>query len=105
VPARTALGMATSGGARALGLDAEIGSLAVGKRADLIQVSLEDLHFTPLYDVISHLVYVADEQDVVSVVVDGKTVVRDREVLTLDVARLRREAAAVATRISAALAK
>ena len=64
VPARTALNMATFGGAQAIGLDKEIGALTVGRRADLIQVSLSDLHFTPMYDVISHLVYVADEQDV-----------------------------------------
>jgi 5-methylthioadenosine/S-adenosylhomocysteine deaminase len=104
VPARTALTMATSGGARAIGLGNEIGSLAVGMRADLIQVSLEDLHFTPMYDLVSHLVYVADEQDVVSVVVDGRIVVRERKVLTVDAARLRRDAEAMAARIRAALA-
>jgi 5-methylthioadenosine/S-adenosylhomocysteine deaminase len=103
VPARTALEMATSGGARAIGLGDQIGSLTVGRRADLIQVSLEDLHFTPLYDLISHLVYVADEQDVVSVVVDGNVLMREGEVATLDVARLRAEAAALAERIRASV--
>jgi len=103
VPARTALEMATSGGARAIGLGDQIGSLTVGRRADLIQVSLEDLHFTPLYDLVSHLVYVADEQDVVSVVVDGKVLMREGEVLTVDVARVRAEAAALAERIRASV--
>jgi 5-methylthioadenosine/S-adenosylhomocysteine deaminase len=69
----------------------------------VIQVSLEDLHFTPLYDLISHLVYVADEQDVVSVVVDGRVVMRDHKVLTVDVERVRSEAAALAAKIRASL--
>jgi 5-methylthioadenosine/S-adenosylhomocysteine deaminase len=101
IPARTALNMATLGGARAIGLDNEIGALTVGRRADLIQVSLADLHFTPLYDVISHLVYVADEQDVATVVVDGKILKRDGQVLTVDAARVRKEADVIAARIRA----
>jgi 5-methylthioadenosine/S-adenosylhomocysteine deaminase len=101
IPARTALNMATLGGAQAIGLDKEIGALTVGRRADLIQVSLSDLHFTPLYDVISHLVYVADEQDVATVVVDGKILKRDGQVLTVDEARVRKEAEAIAARIRA----
>jgi 5-methylthioadenosine/S-adenosylhomocysteine deaminase len=59
----------------------------------------------PTYDVISHLVYVADEQDVVSVVVDGKLLMRDREMLTIDTARVAREARELAGRIQAALAE
>jgi 5-methylthioadenosine/S-adenosylhomocysteine deaminase len=103
IPANTALNMATLGGARAIGLDKEIGALTVGRRADLIQVSLSDLHFTPLYDVISHLVYVADEQDVSTVVVDGKVLMRDGKVLTVDEKRVRSEADAIAARIRAAV--
>jgi 5-methylthioadenosine/S-adenosylhomocysteine deaminase len=99
VPAKTALRMATAGGAEAIGLADQIGSLTVGRRADLIQVSLDDLHFTPLYDLVSHLVYVADEQDVVTVVVDGKVLMREGEVLTVDVARVRAEAAVLAAKI------
>jgi 5-methylthioadenosine/S-adenosylhomocysteine deaminase len=105
VPAKTALTMATAGGAAAIGLVDQIGSLTVGKRADLIQVSLDDLHFTPRYDLISHLVYVADEQDVVSVVVDGKVIMRDREVLTVDVTSARKEADAIAARIRTSVAE
>jgi 5-methylthioadenosine/S-adenosylhomocysteine deaminase len=101
IPARTALNMATLGGAQAIGLDKEIGALTVGRRADLIQVSLSDLHFTPMYDVISHLIYVADEQDVTTVVVDGKVIKRDGKVLSVDEARVRREAEAIAARIRA----
>ena len=62
--ASTVLNMATRGGAEAIGLGDQIGTLKVGMRADLIQVSFDDVHFIPTYDVISHLVYVADEQDV-----------------------------------------
>ncbi|HJS21022.1 MAG TPA: amidohydrolase [Steroidobacteraceae bacterium] len=101
VPARTALNMATLGGAQAIGLDQEIGALTVGRRADFIQVSLSDLHFTPMYDVISHLVYVADEQDVRTVVVDGKVLMREGKVLTVDEQRVRSEAEAIAARIRA----
>ena len=103
IPAKTALRMATAGGAEAIGLGDQIGSLTPGRRADVIQVSLDDLHFTPLYDLISHLVYVADEQDVISVVVDGKVLMRDRKVLTVDVERVRSEAAAIAAKIRASV--
>ena len=103
LPAKTVLRMATAGGAEAIGLGGEIGSLTAGRRADLIQVSLSDLHFTPLYDLVSHLVYVADEQDVVTVVVDGRVIMRDRKVLTVDVERVRTEAAALADRIRSSL--
>ena len=78
-------------------------SLETGKRADLIQVSFDDVHFVPTYDVISHLVYVADEQDVASTVVDGKVLMKDGQMLTIDTERVRREATALAARIKAAL--
>jgi 5-methylthioadenosine/S-adenosylhomocysteine deaminase len=96
--------MATSGGAEAIGLGAEIGSLTVGRRADLIQVGFSDVHFVPTYDVVSHLVYVADEQDVETVVVDGKIVMQNKKVLTVDTQRVRAEANALAAKIQAALA-
>lgn len=103
LPARTVLNMATLGGAQAIGLDKSIGSLRVGKRADLIQVSTEDVHFVPMYDVISHLIYVADEQDVASVIVDGRILMRDHDMLTIDTERVRSEANALAARIQKAL--
>jgi 5-methylthioadenosine/S-adenosylhomocysteine deaminase len=99
LPAKTVLNMATRGGAEAIGLGSSIGSLEVGKRADIIQVSFDDVHFQPAYDVISHLVYVADEQDVVSVVVDGKVLMKNREMLSIDTARLKQEATRLAARI------
>jgi 5-methylthioadenosine/S-adenosylhomocysteine deaminase len=103
--ATTVLGLATRGGAEAVGLGGVVGQITVGLKADLIQVSFDDVHFVPTYDVISHLVYVADEQDVVSVVVDGKLLMRDREMLTIDTARVAREARELAGRIQAALAE
>ena len=103
--ASTVLNMATRGGAEAIGLGDQIGTLKVGMRADLIQVSFDDVHFIPTYDVISHLVYVADEQDVVSTVVDGKVLMRDRAILTIDTRRVRREANELAARIRSALAR
>jgi len=103
MPANAVLTMATSGGAEAIGLGDSIGSLTVGKRADIIQVSFDDVHFVPTYNVISHLVYVADEQDVTSVVVDGKVLMKDKEILTIDTERVKREATELAARIQKAL--
>jgi len=101
--ASTVLTMATSGGALAIGLGDSIGSIEVGKRADIIQVAFDDVHHVPTYDVISHLVYVTDEQDVASVVVDGKVLMRERMLLTIDTERVRAEANALAAKIQAAL--
>ena len=103
LPARTVLRMATSGGATAIGLGDEVGSLEVGKRADVIQVAFDDVHHVPTYDVVSHLVYVSDEQDVASVVVDGKVLMRERQLLTIDTERVATEATALAARIQSAL--
>ena len=103
IPASTVLSMATSGGATAIGLGDVIGTLEPGKRADLIQVAFDDVHHVPTYEVISHLVYVNDEQDVASVVVDGRVLMKEREMLTIDTERVRREATALAAQIQAAL--
>jgi len=85
IPARQALRIATIEGAKALGLEKEIGSLVIGKRADVAVVKLDGLHSTPgLSDPISALVYSAQTSDVQSVVIDGQVVMRDRELLTLD---------------------
>ncbi len=84
LPAKTAIRMATIDGARSLGMDRELGSLEAGKRADLIVVSMRSARQTPLYDPLSHLVYVTRGDDVRTVVVNGKIVMRDRQVLTLN---------------------
>ena len=103
LPATTVLDMATRGGATAIGLGESVGRLEVGYKADLIQVDFSDVHHVPTFDVRSHLVYVTDEQDVASVVVDGKLLMRDREILTIDTERVAEEARALAARIQAAL--
>jgi 5-methylthioadenosine/S-adenosylhomocysteine deaminase len=84
LPADRVLRMATIDGARALGLDAEIGSLESGKRADVAIVRMDRLHMTPAAEVISTLVYAAETADVDAVVIDGQLVMRDRKLLTLD---------------------
>jgi 5-methylthioadenosine/S-adenosylhomocysteine deaminase len=79
MPAATALRMATLDGARALGLDATIGSIVAGKAADLTAVNLGRLDLQPIYDPISHLVYAAERTDVSDVWVAGKRVVNAQQ--------------------------
>jgi 5-methylthioadenosine/S-adenosylhomocysteine deaminase len=84
LPARRVLRMATIDGARALGLERETGSLEPGKRADCIVVALEQLHLTPRPDIVSAIVYAAQAADVRSVVIDGRIVMCERELLTMN---------------------
>jgi 5-methylthioadenosine/S-adenosylhomocysteine deaminase len=84
LPATQAFEMATMGGARVLGLEKEIGSLETGKRADLIALDLDAPNATPLFDVYSQLVYALKGSNVTDVIVNGREVVRDRHILTLD---------------------
>jgi len=93
LPAAQALELATLGGAKALGLETEIGSIEAGKCADLIVLDLEGLHAQPeTADLISRIVYSARASDVRHVIVDGRVVVRDGELQTADVATIRRDA-------------
>ncbi|MEM1589276.1 MAG: amidohydrolase [Candidatus Bathyarchaeia archaeon] len=78
------LRMATLNGAKALGLDEVIGSLEVGKRADIVLVDLSKPHLKPLHDVYSALVYSARGSDVDTVIVDGKILMENKQVQTLD---------------------
>ena len=101
VPARQALRMATIGGAKALGLDSEIGSLEVGKRADVIVVNVDSLHSTPhAKDLVSSIVYSGQTSDVQSVVIDGEVVMKDRELTTLSEDEVLKTAALEATQLS-----
>ncbi len=86
LPARTVFEMATIAGARALGMEKEIGSLEPGKRADMITVRLDAPHAVPLYNVYSQLVYALKASDVSDVMVNGTLIVRGRRVLTFDTA-------------------
>jgi 5-methylthioadenosine/S-adenosylhomocysteine deaminase len=84
VPAWEALEMATLRPARALGLESTIGSLATGKFADLVAVRLADVHTSPCYDPVSQLVYAAGREDVSRVWVNGRLVVDNRNLTTLN---------------------
>jgi 5-methylthioadenosine/S-adenosylhomocysteine deaminase len=83
LPAASVLRMATMGGARAVGLDGEIGSLEVGKRADVTIIDLERLHMTPRPDIVSTIVYAAEARDVRTVLIEGRLVLEDGELKTL----------------------
>ncbi len=82
--ARTVFRMATRDGARVLGMESRVGSLEAGKKADLIILNLDQPHLTPLYNIYSHLVYAARGADVTRVIINGRTVMKNRELLTLD---------------------
>ena len=105
LPATAVLEMATINGARALGLEKQIGSLEVGKRADLIVVSASSARMTPMYDPVSHLVYAARGEDVRTVMVNGRVLMRDRKMLTLDEPAVLAEARKFAGAVRAAVGK
>ena len=88
LPAETVFRMATMGGARVLNLHDRIGSLEPGKHADIVLLDTRRAGLTPLYDVYSLLVYQARGSDVSTVLVNGRVVVRDREVLTVNEAEV-----------------
>jgi len=82
--AGTVLKLATTGGARAIGLDREIGSLEAGKQADMIILDTRHPRLVPLYNEISHIVYAVSGSDVRDVIVGGKLLLENRKLLTLD---------------------
>jgi 5-methylthioadenosine/S-adenosylhomocysteine deaminase len=84
VTAEEAFEMATLRGARALHMEKEIGSIEKGKRADLVIVDLDDLNQTPFYNIYSDLVYATKAADVRTVIVEGRVIMRDRRLLTLN---------------------
>lgn len=82
--AQTVVRMATINGAKALGMDHFIGSLTVGKKADIIIIGLNKPHLTPMYNEYSHLAYAASGADVDTVIINGKVVMEKRELLTIN---------------------
>ena len=100
LPAVAALEMLTIGGARALGLEKEIGSLETGKRADLIVMRLDRPRAAPLYNVPSQMIYALKGADVRDVMVNGRPLVRDGASLTLDAAAISARAAGFRRRVS-----
>ncbi len=108
VPARQALALATSLGAKAVHLAHLIGSLEAGKRADIVVLDLQALHTTPRYSyapdsIYTQIVYSAHASDVRHTLVDGRFLLRDRQLLTVDEERVKREGQVIADRINAFL--
>lgn len=104
LPAEQVVEMATIGGARALHMEKEIGSIEPGKKADVIVVDTTAPHATPMYNVYSQLVYALKATDVKTVVVGGKIVMEDREMLTLDEKEILAKAEEYKKKIEASLA-
>jgi 5-methylthioadenosine/S-adenosylhomocysteine deaminase len=101
MPAPTVLEMATLGGARVLGMEEEIGSLAAGKKADVIILDLNKPHLQPVYHIVSHLVYSATGADVRDVIIDGRMIMENRKLLTLNEEEILKKAKEWGEKISA----
>ncbi|HXN18008.1 MAG TPA: amidohydrolase [Candidatus Binatus sp.] len=104
LPAKQVVEMATINGARALHMEKMIGSLEPGKKADFILVDTEAPHATPMYDVYSEIVYALKASDVRTVVIAGKIVMKDRQMLTLDEKEILAKAQEYKAKIAASLA-
>ena len=91
IPAARALTMATLSGARALGLEAEIGTIEVGKQADLVAVNLDDLSTQPVHNIVSQLVYACTRRQVEQVWVAGRSVYAEGAVVNIDDDHLKRQ--------------
>ncbi|MCH8622992.1 TRZ/ATZ family hydrolase [Undibacterium sp. TS12] len=100
--AGNALEMATLAGARALGLDKQIGSLVAGKLADIIAIDLSALETLPLFDPVSQIVYAAGREQISHVWVNGRCLMADRQLLNQDEAQLKEKAVWWQQRIAAA---
>lgn len=94
------LAMATTSGARALGLENAAGSLTPGKKADLIVIDTNKPHLTPMYNPVSHLVYAARGDDVTATVIDGRVVMEKGNLVTIDLDDVMEKAAAIAASIA-----
>jgi len=101
--ARTVLRMATCQGADVLGMGNHIGTLRAGMKADLIIIDTEKPHLTPLYHAYSHLVYAANGSDVDTVLIDGRIVMENRKLLTIDDGKVMTEVRRIAERIRGSL--
>ena len=101
--AKAVVEMATIEGARALHMDKEIGSLETGKKADIIVIGLDAPNAVPMYDAYSQLAYALKGSDVETVIIGGRTVMRDRKLLTLDEPAILAKAREYKTKIEASL--
>lgn len=100
LPARAVVRMATIDGARALGIDHLVGSLEVGKRADVVMLDANAPSLTPLFDPLSSIAYAGSRAEVDTVVVDGRVVVRGGRMVDIDVPALLAEVRAFAVELS-----
>lgn len=103
--AEEAFALGTIGGAHALHMEKLIGSIEVGKLADIVIVGLDSLNQTPLYNIYSNLVYATKASDVQTVIINGRVVMQDRRLLTLDENAIKRDANAYRTKIINSLSK
>jgi len=103
--AETAFAMATITGARALHLESMIGSIEKGKRADVIMIRLDQPHAVPIYNVYSQLVYALKASDVADVMVNGRVIVRDKKMQTIDPGPVLAKAAEYQERVKKSLAR
>jgi 5-methylthioadenosine/S-adenosylhomocysteine deaminase len=99
ISAQQAFEFATIRGAQALHLENEIGSLEVGKRADVLVINRDTLNQIPVYNIYSDLVYATKAADVETVVINGRVVMRERHLLTLDETAVKNAARAFHDRI------
>jgi 5-methylthioadenosine/S-adenosylhomocysteine deaminase len=105
LPAPEVVAMATREGARTLGMEREIGSLEPGKRADVIVVSMSSARQTPIYDPMSHLVYATRGDDVRTTIVNGRVLMREKTIVSLDEAAVLGEARRLAVQVRMAVGK
>ena len=88
IPANLAVNMATINGAKALGMDKELGSIEEGKKADIILMDIDKPHYYPRYNLVASLAYSAQSSDVETVIVDGKILMEDYQLTTIDVEKV-----------------
>jgi 5-methylthioadenosine/S-adenosylhomocysteine deaminase len=105
LPAATVLELATLGGARVLGMEDQLGSLEPGKRADLLIVGMSQARQTPMFDPVSHIVYVTRGDDVETTIVNGRVLMENRRVLTLDEERVLADARRMAEDVRRAVGR
>jgi 5-methylthioadenosine/S-adenosylhomocysteine deaminase len=101
--AKEVVEMATIGSARVLGLNDKVGTLEVGKKADLIIIDMDKPHLTPLYNIYSHLVYAVNGADVTTAIINGKLVMKDRRLLTIDKDEVMEKVRQIALRVKGSL--
>jgi 5-methylthioadenosine/S-adenosylhomocysteine deaminase len=103
--AQTVVRMATIEGAKVLGMEKKIGSLEAGKKADIIVIGLNKPHLTPLYSEYSHLVYAMSGADVDTVLINGKIVMENRKLLTINETEVMRKVREIAVKVKQSLRK